>query len=125
MWNHNAYNDLVMELNLERPLLFFDIESTGLNIASDAIIELSFVKILPGSEQRIKTWRVKPWDYANGRQKAINPAAQAVHGISDADLADCPTLRLSSVINKLQREDNIIPHTFPHSPIKYLEFTKT
>ena len=80
-----------MELNLERPLLFFDIESTGLNIASDAIIELSFVKILPGSEQRIKTWRVKPWDYANGCQKAINPAAQAVHGISDADLADCPT----------------------------------
>ena len=80
-----------MELNLERPLLFFDIESTGLNIASDAIIELSFVKILPGSEQRIKTWRVKPWDYANGCQKAINPAAQAVHGISDADLAYCPT----------------------------------
>ena len=80
-----------MELNLERPLLFFDIESTGLNIASDSIIELCFVKILPGGEQRVKTWRVKPWDYAGNRQKEINPAAQAVHGISAEDLADKPT----------------------------------
>ena len=80
-----------MELNLERPLLFFDIESTGLNIASDSIIELCFVKILPGGEQRVKTWRVKPWDYAGNCQRAINPSAQAVHGISAEDLADKPT----------------------------------
>ena len=80
-----------MELNLERPLLFFDIESTGLNIASDSIIELCFVKIMPGGEQRVKTWRVKPWDYINDRQREINPSAQAVHGISAEDLADCPT----------------------------------
>ena len=80
-----------MELALERPLLFFDIESTGLNIASDSIIELCFVKILPGGEQRVKTWRVKPWDYERNCQRAINPSAQAVHGISAEDLADCPT----------------------------------
>ena len=42
-----------MELNLERPLLFFDIESTGLNIASDAIIELSFVKILTDNRKSV------------------------------------------------------------------------
>ena len=52
-----------MELNLEKPILFFDIESTGLNIASDSIIELSFVKVLPGNEVRVRTWRVRPWDY--------------------------------------------------------------
>ena len=80
-----------MELNLERPLLFFDIESTGLNIASDSIIELCFVKIMPGGEQRVKTWRVKPWDYEHNCQRPINPSAQAVHGISAEDLADCPT----------------------------------
>ena len=80
-----------MELNLKKPLLFFDIESTGLNIASDSIIELCFVKIMPGGEQRVKTWRVKPWDYAYDCQREINPAAQAVHGISAADLADKPT----------------------------------
>ena len=80
-----------MKLNLERPLLFFDIESTGLNIASDSIIELCFVKIMPDGEQRVKTWRVKPWDYINDCQRAINPSAQAVHGISAEDLADKPT----------------------------------
>ena len=80
-----------MELNLERPLLFFDIESTGLNIASDSIIELCFVKVFPDGEQRVKTWRVKPWDYERNCQRPINPSAQAVHGISAEDLADCPT----------------------------------
>lgn len=80
-----------MELNLERPLLFFDIESTGLNIVSDAIIELSFVKILPGGEQRIKTWKIKPWDYVAKRQLPVNPAASAVNGVHDEDLVDCPT----------------------------------
>ena len=80
-----------MELNLERPLLFFDIESTGLNIASDSIIELCFVKIMPDNEQRVKTWRVKPWDYERECQRPINPSAQAVHGISAEELADKPT----------------------------------
>ena len=80
-----------MDLNLERPLVFFDIESTGLNIASDSIIELSFVKIHPGARQEVKTWRVKPWDYERQCQRPINPSAQAVHGISAEDLADCPT----------------------------------
>ena len=79
-----------MELNLQRPLLFFDIESTGLNIASDCICELSFVKALPGGETRIKTWRFKPWDYVAGKQFPISPAASAVNGIKDEDLVDCP-----------------------------------
>ena len=80
-----------MKLNLERPLLFFDIESTGLNIASDSIIELCFVKVFPDGEERVKTWRVKPWDYTADCQRPINPSAQAVHGISAEDLADKPT----------------------------------
>lgn len=77
-----------MELNLKRPLLFFDIESTGLNIPCDSIVELSFVKIFPDNEQKIKTWRVCPWDYENGCQRPMNPAAEAVNGISDADVRD-------------------------------------
>lgn len=79
-----------MELNLQRPLLFFDIESTGLNIASDCIAELSFVKVFPGGETRIKTWRFKPWDYVNRRQYPIAPQASAVNGIKDEDLAGEP-----------------------------------
>ncbi len=77
-----------MELNLEKPILFFDIESTGLNIASDSIIELSFVKVLPGNEVRVRTWRVRPWDYLTNSQKKINPSAQEVHKISDEDLVN-------------------------------------
>ena len=79
-----------MELNLQRPLLFFDIESTGLNIATDCIVELCFVKVLPGGEQRIKTWRFKPWDYAAGCQHKMNPQASAVNGIKDEDLVGEP-----------------------------------
>ena len=80
-----------MELNLERPLLFFDIESTGLSIPTDGIIELSFVKVFPGGEQRIKTWKIKPWDYINRCQIHISEDASKVNGVHDEDLTDCPT----------------------------------
>ena len=79
-----------MELNLERPLLFFDIESTGLNIVSDAIVELSFVKVFPDHHHEVKTWRVCPWDYAAGKQKSIDPGASQVNGIKDEDVAGEP-----------------------------------
>ncbi len=80
-----------MQLNLTRPLLFFDIESTGLNIPADSIIELSFVKVFPGGEERIKTWRIKPWDYEHQCQRPINPEASKVNGITDDMLTGCPT----------------------------------
>ena len=79
-----------MELKLTRPLLFFDIESTGLNIATDGIIELSFVKVLPeGGEPLVKTWKIKPWDYRNHRVIPINPSASEVNGVKDEDLVNC------------------------------------
>ncbi len=80
-----------MELNLTKPLLFFDIESTGLNIPTDGIIELSFVKVFPDTHKEIKTWKIKPWDYRQRRQIPINPAASAVNGVKDEDLSDCKT----------------------------------
>ena len=79
-----------MNLNLERPLLFFDIESTGLNIATDCIAELSFVKIFPDGEQRIKTWKLCPWNYVARCQQPMNPSASEVNGLKDEDLAGCP-----------------------------------
>ena len=80
-----------MQLNLTRPLLFFDIESTGLNIPTDGIIELSFVKVFPDGEERIKTWKIKPWDYTAARQIPINPEASKVNGVTDDMLVGCPT----------------------------------
>ena len=96
-----------MELNLERPLLFFDIESTGLNIATDCIAELCFVKIYPNHEQRIKTWRFKPWDYQKGCQYPMHPQASAVNGIKDEDLAGEPTFyeKIDEVLEWLADSD--------------------
>ena len=88
-----------MNLNLNRPLLFFDIESTGLNIAADSIIELSFVKVFPDGEERIKTWRILPWDYENRCQRPISPSASAVNGVKDEDLTGCP--RFYEVVDEI------------------------
>ena len=73
-----------MELHLTNPILFFDIESTGLNVATDRIVEICAVKVLPNGDQEIKTRRINP-------TIPISPEAQAVHGISDEDVKDCPT----------------------------------
>ena len=77
-----------MQLALKNPLLFFDIESTGLNVASDRIVEISIVKVSPGgtgqpNDVEVKTRRINPG-------MPIPPEAQAVHGISDDDVKDCP-----------------------------------
>ncbi len=80
-----------MELNLQRPLLFFDIESTGLDIPTESIIELCFVKVFPGNpEPKVKTWKIKPWDYENNKQRPVSPEASAINGITDDMLTGCP-----------------------------------
>ena len=80
-----------MQLDLKNPLLFFDIESTGLNVASDRIVEISIVKVSPGApgqpnKVEVKTRRINP-------TIPISPGAQAIHGISDEDVKDCPTFK--------------------------------
>jgi DNA polymerase-3 subunit epsilon len=75
-----------MKLNLKNPIIFFDIESTGLNTASDRIVELSALKISPNGDQELKTRRMNP-------TIPISPEAQAIHGISDEDVKDCPTFK--------------------------------
>lgn len=73
-----------MELNLKNPIVFFDIESTGLNVATDRIVEISIVKINPDGSEEIKTRRINP-------TIPISPEAQKVHGISDEDVKNEPT----------------------------------
>lgn len=70
-------------LQLARPLVAFDLETTGLDVEQDRIVELSLVKLLPDGERQVRTRRIHP-----GRP--IPPEATAVHGIGDADVADCP-----------------------------------
>ncbi|MFH1842654.1 MAG: 3'-5' exonuclease [bacterium] len=72
-------------LILERPLVCFDLETTGVDIAKDRIVQIGLIRVEPdGSSQRRETL-VNP-------QVPIPPAATAIHGISDADVADQPTL---------------------------------
>lgn len=75
-----------MKLNLKNPLLVFDIESTGLNVATDRIVEISALKIMPNGDQELKTRRINP-------TIPISPEAQGIHGISNEDVADCPTFK--------------------------------
>jgi DNA polymerase-3 subunit epsilon len=75
-----------MKINLKNPILFFDIESTGLNVASDRIVEISALKLMPNGDQELKTRRLNP-------TIPISPEAQKIHGISNEDVADCPTFK--------------------------------
>lgn len=75
-----------MQLNLKNPILFFDIESTGLNIATDRIVEISAVKVMPNGDEEIKTRRINP-------TIPISAEAQAIHGISNEDVKDCPAFK--------------------------------
>lgn len=73
-----------MELKLERPLVFFDLETTGTQLATDRIVEISLVKVMPDGEKIVSTRRINPGI-------PIPPEATAVHGITDDDVKDCPS----------------------------------
>lgn len=75
-----------MQLNLRNPIIFFDIESTGLSVSHDRIVELSAVKVMPDGRKEVKTRRINP-------TIPISAEAMAVHGITDEDVKDCPTFK--------------------------------
>ena len=73
-----------MELTLKNPLVFVDLETTGLNVARDRIVEISWLRIQPDGKESIKTQLVNP-------TIPIDPRAIAIHGITDEDVKDKPT----------------------------------
>ncbi|MDR0834434.1 MAG: 3'-5' exonuclease [Candidatus Symbiothrix sp.] len=75
-----------MKLNLKNPIVFFDLETTGLNIASDRIVEIAYLKVMPNGDEESKTRKINP-------EMAIPPEATAIHGISDEDVKDAPTFK--------------------------------
>ena len=81
-----------MKLHLTRPLLFFDLETTGVDVSRDHIVELSYIKVMPDGSETSKTLRLRPAT-ADGRTVPIPAMATAVHGINDDDVKDCPTFR--------------------------------
>ena len=73
-----------MELTLKNPMVFFDLETTGVNVASDRIVEISWLKIQPDGRESKWTQLVNP-------TIPIDPRAIAIHGITDEDVKDKPT----------------------------------
>lgn len=77
---------MLKNLKLERPIAFIDVETTGTNPNSDRVVELSILRIQPDGKEEYKSHRVNP-------RVPIPAEATAVHGITDADVANLPTFR--------------------------------
>lgn len=75
-----------MELNLNKPLVFLDLETTGTNIVKDRIVEISMLKIYPNGDHEGKTLKINP-------TIPIDPKSIAIHGITDEDVRDAPTFQ--------------------------------
>lgn len=75
-----------MELNLKKPICFFDLETTGVNVAKDRIVEIAILKVFPNGNKESHTWRVNPG-------MPIPPESTAIHGISDEMVANEPTFK--------------------------------
>lgn len=75
-----------MKLNLKRPLAFFDLEATGINVGADRIVEIAILKAMPDGSELVKTWRVNP-------EMPIPLQTSLIHGIYDEDIANEPTFK--------------------------------
>ncbi|MBN2610687.1 MAG: 3'-5' exonuclease [Bacteroidales bacterium] len=75
-----------MKLNLKNPLVIFDLETTGINIVTDRIVEISYLKIYPNGDEESKTMKINP-------TMPIPEKAIEIHGITDDDVKDAPTFQ--------------------------------
>ena len=75
-----------MQLNLIRPIIFFDLETTGTSVTSDRIVEISLIKVFPDGHTEEKTRRINP-------ERHIPAESTAIHHITDDDVKDAPTFR--------------------------------
>lgn len=90
-----------MKLNLTKPICFFDLETTGVNISKDRIVEISILKIFPDGKEESKTWLVNP-------EMKIPPEVTAIHGISDEDVKDKPIFKeLAREINNMIKDSDL------------------
>ena len=83
-----------MELNLTHPIAFFDLETTGIKVATDRIVEICILKVNPDGSTKIKTKRINP-------EMPIPPEVTAIHGIRDEDVKDAP--KFSEIAHELMQ----------------------
>jgi len=90
-----------MELKLVKPIVFFDLETTGINIGNDRIVEISILKIFPNGNKESKTWLVNP-------EIEIPADATAIHGITNEKVVTEPTFKeLAHTINELIADSDL------------------
>ena len=90
-----------MELKLNKPICFFDLETTGINIANDRIVEISILKVFPNGNKESHTWRVNP-------EMKIPAVTTAIHGITDEMVANEPTFKeLSHSVYELIKDSDL------------------
>ena len=90
-----------MKLNLTKPICFFDLETTGINISKDRIVEISILKVFPDGKEESSTWLVNP-------EMKIPAVVTAIHGISDDDVKDAPTFKdLSKEIYNMIKDSDL------------------
>ncbi len=90
-----------MELKLTKPICFFDLETTGVNVAKDRIVEISILKIFPNGNKESKTWLVNP-------EILIPAEVVAIHGISNEKVANEPTFKsLSKEIYNMIKDSDL------------------
>jgi DNA polymerase-3 subunit epsilon len=75
-----------MEINIKNPLVFIDLETTGIDVVKDRIVEIAALKILPNGKQEVKTQRINP-------TIPIPAEATAIHGISNDDVKNEPPFK--------------------------------
>ena len=84
-----------MELQLTKPIIFFDLETTGVSIATDRVVEISILKIMPNGNKESKTWLVNP-------EIEIPEGATEIHGITNEKVVTEPTFKeLAPEIDKM------------------------
>ena len=90
-----------MELNLTRPICFFDLETTGTDVSRDRIVEISILKVWPNGNRESKTYLVNP-------TIPIPAASTAIHGISDERVAQAPTFKeLAKQIHAMIKDSDL------------------
>ena len=89
-----------MSLKLEKPVIFFDLETTGIDISKDRIVEIAIFKVFPNGNKESKTWLVNP-------TIPIPAETTAVHGITDEKVANEPTFNelATTVYNMIKDSD--------------------